>query len=154
MRVLLVRHGVTVDISSASTDYTRWLNQAGRTEVENIGSQIKTTGPAITSMYTSPLVRAVQTAELLAASCGFAGPIESLSALGVDRGSTAEALVPLDHADDDDVIAFVSHMPKVSVLAGHLVGNNSFPPFPTAGAALIDVSNSSLQWMIAPERRS
>ena len=150
MHLLLIRHGSAIDMSLAATDSVRWLTPGGRFEVQNVATQLKQTLPTLSAIYTSPLVRAVQTAEVLAAVCDFGGPIESHPALGTDEGTTAQALAPLNHASDDDTILFVSHMPKVSTLAGHLTGNANFPAFPTAGAALIDLSTNALQWMIAP----
>ena len=156
MRILLVRHGPAVDPYAAPTDETRWLTDAGRRRVRQVASALADVGLRFTCIYTSPLVRAVQTAELLAqAQPGFDGPIEVHRALAPEHGSTAQALAPMDHAGEDDLIAMVTHEPKVRILAGHLTGLSSFPAFRTGAACLVehDGRRGRFQWMMDPESR-
>jgi phosphohistidine phosphatase len=154
MRVLLVRHGEAVDMRSAPTDHDRWLTDAGRKTVTKVGTALSTLDLQYTCIYTSPLVRAVQTAEILAAThADFHAPLEVRSALSSETGSTAQALEPLVHAADDDLIVMVTHMPKVGVLAGHLCQLSSFPSFRTGSACLLNVENGKgrFEWMLDPE---
>jgi len=154
MQVLLVRHGEAVDIRSATTDYDRWLTRAGRQTVAKVGTALAQLGMQYSRVYTSPLVRAVQTAEILAATHPqFEGLLEVEPALSIDLGSTAEALEPLEHADDEDLIVMVTHMPKVAVLAGHLCQVSTGPPFRTGSACLLSVEHGKarIEWMLDPE---
>ena len=150
MKALIVRHGAAVSPAYADTDAVRWLTPEGRAETIAVGKEIAATGITWTAVYTSPLVRAVQTAETLVQVTGFTGPVEVHTPLSLDQGTTAQALQPLEHAGDNDVIVLVSHMPKVASLAAHLTDDNNFPGFVTAGAALIDVPSKTMQWMITP----
>src|SRR5262245_19157912 len=67
MHVLLVRHGTATSPDFAPTDEMRWLTDTGRLGVREIGRTLVGMGLRFSRMYTSPLVRAVQTAEILAA---------------------------------------------------------------------------------------
>lgn len=153
MQVLIVRHGEAISISRAPTENERWLTDAGRVDVRRVGRAIAGLGLRYTCIYTSPLVRAVQTAEILSTvHPDFDGPVEVHPALGLDYGSTAQALAPLDHADDDAVIVLVSHMPKVRMLAGHLSGIAQFLGFDAGAACLVHVEDGTgaFQWMMDP----
>lgn len=159
MQILLVRHAEAVDMRSALSDYDRWLTEAGRRAMTKVGESLSTSGLRYTQVYTSPLVRAVQTAEILAASApAFDGPLEVHRALSTEEGTTAEVLAPLEQAPDDALIVMVTHMPKVGVLTAHLGGLVSAPAFRTGSACLLSVADGSgrVEWMLDPsslERR-
>lgn len=154
MQVLLVRHAEAIDIRAAPTDHDRWLTDAGRQTATRVGKALTSHGLRYSCIYTSPLVRAVQTAEIVAATQpGFSGPLEVHAALSSEMGSTAQALEPLEHAGDDDLIVMVTHMPKVGVLAGHLCQLSTFPSFRTSSACLFSIEDGKgrFQWMLDPE---
>jgi phosphohistidine phosphatase len=154
MRVLLVRHGAAVDPDQAGRDRDRWLTEAGRRTVTTVGEMLGRLDLRYTRMYTSPLVRAVQTAEILAMTQPlFDGPLRVHRALSTEEGTTAQALEPLEDALDDEVIVMVTHMPKVGVLAGHLGRLAHPPPFGTSSACLLSVEEGRgrLRWMLNPK---
>lgn len=139
---------------SALTDHDRWLTAAGRQTVTKVGMALAKLDLPYSCIYTSPLVRAVQTAEILASTQpGFHGPLEVQSALSSEVGSTAQALEPLEHAADDDLLVMVTHMPKVGVLAGHLCQLATFPSFRTSAACLLHLEGGKghFQWMLDPQ---
>jgi len=139
---------------SASTDHDRWLTDAGRQTVTEVGKTLTRLNLRYSCIYTSPLVRAVQTAEILAMTQpGFHGPLEVHPALASEVGSTAEALSPLDHAAEEDRIVMVTHMPKIGVLAARLGQLARFPAFDTGAVCLvrIEAGRGRFQWMLDPE---
>jgi phosphohistidine phosphatase len=154
MRVLLVRHGEAVDMRSAPTDHDRWLTDAGRQTMTNVGKALARLDLQYSCVYTSPLVRSVQTAEVLAATHpSFRGPVEVHRALSNEEGTTAQALEPLEHAADGDLVVLVTHMPKAGVLAGHLCQLATFPSFRTGSVCLLSIEGrrGRFQWMLDPE---
>ena len=154
MQVLLVRHADAVDTGSARTDYERWLTDDGRRTMTKVGEALTKIGLRYSRIYTSPLVRAVQTAESLAATqAGFDGPLEVLSALSTEEGSSAQALAPLDQAAGDDLVVMVTHMPKVGVLAAQLGQLSRAPSFRTASAFLLNLEGSKgrVEWILDPD---
>jgi phosphohistidine phosphatase len=153
MQVLLVRHADATDTGSASSDYDRWLTESGRQTMTKVGEELSSSGLRYTRIYTSPLVRAVQTAEILAATApAFDGPVEVQRALSTEEGTTAQALSPLEDAEQGALIVMVTHMPKVGVLASHLGRLASAPGFRTGAACLItlDGANGRVEWMLDP----
>ena len=160
MHVLLVRHAEAVDVQTAASDHDRWLTRQGRATMAGVGAALAGLGLRYDAIYTSPLVRAVQTAELLARTATeFGGEVRALWALSTEKGTTAQALAPLAHAPDDALIAFVTHMPKVGALASHLGQLRFAPEFRTGSACLlrVDGGGGRVEWMLDPrtlERRS
>lgn len=153
MRVLLMRHGDAVDSRAASSDFDRWLTDAGRRTVTTVGEMLSRMNLHYHCVYTSPLVRSVQTAEILAAmQPGFDGPLRVHRALSTEEGTTAQAVQPLEDARDDDLIVMVGHMPKIGVLAAHLGRLAHAPSFSPASVCLLtlDGGKGRVQWMLDP----
>lgn len=139
MRILLVRHGEAVPYDTTPVDERRWLTEAGRAGVRDVALALAQRGVRLTHVYTSPLVRAVQTAEILVQhmhpACDV--PVSVHVGLAADEGNTTQALSPLAKASEDDTIALVTHMPKVSGLAAYLTGNPRFEPFATGAVYML-----------------
>jgi phosphohistidine phosphatase len=79
-------------------------------------------------IWTSPLVRAVQTAEILAVHAGYKGEIRALAELspGRDPGDLLKLLAQERSAGP---LALVGHEPSLSVLAAALVSELGFSGF-------------------------
>jgi phosphohistidine phosphatase len=136
VKVILVRHGEASD-PGAIADGSRFLTARGRETTRAVGEKLRALALVPTQIYTSPLVRAVQTAELLALELGYAGVVIAHEPLAVG-GSTARALSVLDDHGGGDVVMLVTHEPTIRALAGHLSGVGArFPAFPTSGVAVI-----------------
>ena len=91
MKVLVIRHSSAIDPYSAPSDELRWLTPEGRERMRRVGSEIASRITP-TQIYTSPLVRAVQTAEILAARLQYQGRLIVHPPLAVEYGTTAQAL--------------------------------------------------------------
>lgn len=76
-------------------------------------------------VLTSPLVRTVQTAQLLAFALSYEGSLRAHRSLLPDMPVGAVETVINEHADSD--IVLVGHQPSVGALASHLLGMPSFP---------------------------
>lgn len=138
-----MRHGEAVD-GHGCPDAHRYLTAAGRETSRAVAVQLRELGHAPTHIYTSPLVRAVQTAELLAQTVGTPGPTVVVHAPLSPSGTTAQALSVLERHDTDDVVALVTHEPTVRSLAGHLSGlGGAFPRFRTSGVAVMSFDDST-----------
>ena len=119
MSLLIARHGQAIGATFGMTDAGRWLTAVGRKSVVAVGAELKSSGLAVGAVVTSPLVRAVQTAELLAAALGFEGEIVADEAL-VPEASPAEIMSRL--GDYPGPVLLVSHEPLVSALWRYLGG--------------------------------
>ncbi len=137
MRILVMRHGEAVDPHHAPSDDSRWLTGKGRTTVRGVAGALSELGLRYSRIYTSPLVRAVQTAEILASIDWFDGPVQVVAGLDPGQGTTRDALAPLEHAREDDFVVLVGHEPLVRVMTGHLLGVSTFPSFRAGSACLL-----------------
>ena len=135
MKVLLIRHAHAVDQDGPGPDEARHLTARGRSVARRVGERLLAKGIHIDALVTSPLVRAVQTAELVAHGARYGGEIEALVALepGASPRQVAAALAKLG-----DVVAAVGHEPGLSVLAALLAGRASHPPLKKAQVVIVD----------------
>ena len=157
MRILLVRHGEAVPYDTTPVDERRWLTDAGRSGVRSVAQALATRGVRFTHVYTSPLVRAVQTTEILVQHVHPASdvPVSVHVALSAEEGGIHQALAPLAKAGEDDTIALVTHMPKVSAMAAYLTGNQRFEPFDTGAVYMLTRTGGgpcSVEFALSPGR--
>ena len=81
MQIYLVRHGDAVPEEDAGSDRDRWLSARGREAARILGRLLREQNLEPDAIVCSPLPRAVQTAELIAATIDYLAPIVSLRAL-------------------------------------------------------------------------
>jgi phosphohistidine phosphatase len=140
MRVVLIRHGEASD-PHASSDGSRHLTANGRAVTAQVARALRALDIVPTAIYTSPLVRAVQTAEIVAHVLEYAGAVVVHEHL-VPGSTSARALAVLEQHVEDDVVVLVTHEPTVRALAGSLSGlGSAFPGFRTSGVAIVDVED-------------
>jgi phosphohistidine phosphatase len=121
MLLTLVRHGDADAPNGSLGDAGRYLSLRGREQARATGRALALQGPRLTHVWTSPLVRAVQTTELLLAALAFDGIVEARADLYPDSTPRPllEALAKLDSQAD---VLLVGHMPYMASLAGQLLG--------------------------------
>ena len=122
--------------SVAGSDEHRFLTAHGRASSDRVAAALHELGHTPTHFYTSPLVRAVQTAERFVAACSHPGPVVTHRPL-VPGGPTAHALAVLEAHGDADTVALVSHEPTVSTLTAFLTQSAPMG-FVTSGVAVLD----------------
>ncbi len=132
-----MRHGQAVDAYAAASDGQRHLTALGRRQSAEVALAMAARDLVPTHVYTSPLVRAVQTAEAVSHTLRLEVAIPAHAPL-VPGGTTAKALSILEAHAPDDRVLLVSHEPTVRVLGGFL-GQLELPPFPTSGVAVFEV---------------
>src|SRR5437763_1818945 len=135
MRIYLVRHGEAVPEEDAGSDRDRWLNPRGREQARILGRLLREQRVEPDAVLSSPLPRAVQTAELLAASIDYLGAIASLRCL---EPAAQPHVAAREVLAAGGAVLVVGHEPSISVLGAHLLGRPSFPPFRTAQCCAIE----------------
>jgi phosphohistidine phosphatase len=115
MAIYLVRHGEALP---GPDDAARPLSQRGRTEVEQIARLAADLGLRPDEIRHSGLVRAGQTADILAARLAPARGTRAVPGLGPedDPGPVA-----IECAEARESLMLVGHMPHLGRLAGRLV---------------------------------
>jgi phosphohistidine phosphatase len=127
VKLYLVRHAEAIERSATMPDAARYLTPKGRVAFRKIARRVREAGIAPDVIFTSPLLRSVQTAEILAERLKHEGPVvvvkelspgfddRALRSLLADAGNPAEA-------------AFVGHEPDLGDLAATLLSlRGDFP---------------------------
>ena len=133
MEILLIRHGQAVDEAPGLGDAGRWLTAKGRKVSRKVARWVaKSDKRRPATIWTSPLVRAVQTAEILAAEVGYKGELRCLAQLspGHDPGDLIKLLGAETH---EGPLALVGHEPSLSLIANALLTMGAPPPNPRSG---------------------
>jgi phosphohistidine phosphatase SixA len=135
MRIYLVRHGDAVPEEDAGSDRDRWLSPRGREAARILGRLLREQAVAVDAIVASPLPRAVQTAELLAAALDYLDPIATRRCL---EPSAHPRVAAGELATFGGAVLVVGHEPSISALGGFLLGRPAFPPFRTAQCCAIE----------------
>lgn len=148
MRVILIRHGDAVS-SSALGDHGRHLSIDGRRQAAATGRALAEHGVRPSQVWCSPLVRAVQTAELVVASLELDGVIEARDDLYSDS-SVDSLLRALARIDADQTVIVVGHQPYMSTVTSLLL-NCSVSTFATGAAYCLQIAGlfphrAELEW--------
>jgi phosphohistidine phosphatase len=106
-------------------------------------------------ILTSPLVRARQTAELLAAAIKPHPPVVELEEMSPGH-SPAAVLTQVRKLGDWERLALVGHEPDLGYLAAHLVSANHPLPFKKGGMCRIDIVwgrplQGTMVWFLPPK---
>jgi phosphohistidine phosphatase len=119
MDVTLIRHGTAED--HATNDFERALTAGGRAEAERAADRLVGITPPPDSIISSPLVRARQSAELVARRLGFPEPITIDAALVPDAPATGVRDLLAGLGERRHVV-LVGHEPILSAACALLTG--------------------------------
>lgn len=136
MRIILLRHGKAVSSSEVGgVDEHRYLTQHGRQQARLAGQWLSGRSELSPGrVWVSPLVRAVQTAELAVGVWGAPGVVESKRALGLqDNSAVMDSLMTLGGGT---TVLLVGHLPQMGDLARILAGQPDIAS-PTPGTAIV-----------------
>jgi|SRR5215831_3596481 len=153
MRLLVVRHAIAQPPGKDVADEDRQLTPRGRRRFHKAARGLARILPRPDALLTSPLPRAVETAEIAADAWGRVEPtLEPRLAGGDDEGLLSS--IAATHGEDA-VVALVGHEPHVSALLARLIqGAGEHLPFKKGGAALVEVDedarNGRLIWFAPP----
>jgi len=129
-RLFLVRHAHAVDTAPLLGDAGRYLTGKGRKVMREVARDL--VGKGIDEIWTSPLVRAVQTAEILASALGLEDDVVVRAVLGPGHEPKDVLRAVDEQAPKGRCIALVGHEPDLSELASAVLGG-PFGGFKKAG---------------------
>lgn len=146
MDLYLLRHGIAEDGNAGVSDADRALTTEGRRKLRQVLTAACDAKVSLDLIVSSPLKRALQTAEVARRTLKYKGNIVKASAL--EPGATAQQVWDevRDHRDKSSLL-LVGHNPQFSQLAAFLLGSpdvqvdfkkgglmkinfESFPPLP------------------------
>jgi phosphohistidine phosphatase len=162
MNLLVIRHAIALDAAEWARDHAddagRPLTPEGRKKMKRVVRGLHSLVPAIDVLATSPLTRAMQTADIVAAGYDGLKPV-TLPALA--PGQSVPALSEwLDRQRRRDSVAIVGHEPSLSrgvswLLAG---AERSFIEIKKGAVCLLRLEDSmtaasaTLVWALMPSQ--
>ena len=158
MDLLVIRHAIAADPADYADDAERPLTPEGKKKMRRVAKGLRRSVPAIGLLATSPLVRAIETAEIVSAAYdGIATTIVTALAPGHPPAAVARWLEPYR---GHDVVAVVGHEPGLSRMVGwFLTGTErSFIELKKGAACLltfpgaIAAGGAVLVWALAPSQ--
>jgi phosphohistidine phosphatase len=160
MKLLVVRHAPAADkkefARTGKSDDLRPLTAAGKREMRDVARGIRAVVPKVDALATSPLVRAVQTAEILADA--YDGKPVSVDWLRPEASYEDFAQWARSHRAKK-MVAIVGHEPHLSGLVSWLLAESkrSLLELKKGAACLLEVeeasgpSSATLLWSMAPK---
>jgi phosphohistidine phosphatase len=121
MQVYLLRHGIAEDAGPRTPDAKRELTEKGRVKLAGVlrlarGAEVQ---PEL--VLSSPLVRAVQTAEMAREILSVESPVEQTAVL-LPEGSPQKVWEELQGLRNLDSVLLAGHEPLLGELAAFLLG--------------------------------
>jgi phosphohistidine phosphatase len=158
MRLYLIRHAIAEDAADSGADADRALSAEGRGKMRRVAEGLAALEVRLDLVLTSPLLRARETAAIVAPRLGSPVEVLDLLAPGGDPGAIVAAL---RRHRALDAVALVGHQPGLGELASLLVAGSpstSPLPFKKGGVACLEVDLAGgsrrgvLEWFLTPRQ--
>jgi phosphohistidine phosphatase len=158
VKLLIIRHGPAGDRAEweaeGRDDRLRPLTLEGKKEMRRVAKGLAALVTKIDQLATSPLVRAVQSAEIVATE--YDCDVVTVEALA--PGNDPDQVVKWLRGQRGETIAIVGHEPDLSALIGYLLTAKpaSFVTLKKSGTALIELDDfpgpgkAKLEWLLVP----
>ncbi|GIK21196.1 MAG: hypothetical protein HND40_08065 [Ignavibacteriota bacterium] len=141
MNLYLIRHSIAENIAMDKKDFDRELTTEGKTVILNSVKNWKNFIKKIDVILTSPLIRAVQTSEIILSEFKPAPVIIKDNNLGT--GSRSSDLIELLNTLEYENVAVVGHQPDLSIHINNFCNSGSLSiAFPPAALAGIEFDNA------------
>ena len=118
--LMLLRHAIAEDASASGRDEDRRLTGEGKRKLREVAAGMRALDLPVELVLTSPLIRAVETAEIVADAFGSAEDVETTSALSPGAGPDA-VIAALRDVGRPSGIVLVGHEPDLAALASTLL---------------------------------
>jgi len=154
MKVFFLRHGIAEDAQNwKGGDASRPLTAEGRDRMAREAKTIAKLDLGLDIILTSPLVRARETAEIVADRLNLRDKLREDSRLAEGFGAGQLAAILHDHADQ--TLMLVGHEPDMSATVGRLTGGAKID-LKKGGLACIELHDRSsmqgeLLWLVTPK---
>lgn len=152
----LVRHGLAEERGDAWPDDTkRPLTDEGISRMRKAARGLARLGVSVEVVLTSPLVRARQTAEILAGALDPRPSLVNVDSLAPD-GTYASVVADLEKHARKTRLALVGHEPMIGELAARFLGSRHPIEFKKGAVCRIDIDlppagPGDIRWMLTPK---
>jgi len=151
MEICFFRHGEAELPGATATDEERQLTETGRDDTRLVAETLQRAGVVFGRLFTSPLIRARQTAEIVGEVFGLPPQTTELLRPGVGLGEIQKLLSdqPSSH------VLLIGHEPDLSRVVSQLIGGGRIR-LATSGVACVQMDRvepgaARLMWLVAPE---
>jgi phosphohistidine phosphatase len=159
MLLCLIRHGIAAPRGADVAEVDRPLTPEGVRRMRRSARGLHRLGLEIDTIWTSPLARARQTADIVAAEYAMTGSLHEEPALQPEV-DVARVIEQLRKQPKQARIALVGHEPQLGHLATCLLTGlkTSALAFKKGGAACIEIESfrrpirGQLQWLLTPRQ--
>ena len=157
MELYILRHGIAEDGHAELPDEQRQLTAEGRSKLREVLKVARRAGVSPSLIVTSPLVRAVQTAEIAAEELSYNSELVRNRAL-IPEADPRDTWTEIRLHSDESQLLLSSHNPLCASLAGYLLGSRNLWVDYKKGAILrIDLDrfgpepHGVLRWFLTPK---
>jgi phosphohistidine phosphatase len=156
LRIYVLRHGIAEDAAAGLTDAERALTQEGKRKLRSVLERARRAGLQPNLILTSPLKRAVETAEIAAAVLGIKSDLVHTNALV--PSSSPERVWKEIRSRKAEAILLAGHEPLLSLVVAYLLGCPALQVrMKKATLVSIEVESDAAQphgvllWMLIPK---
>jgi len=158
MDCVLLRHGIAMEQDEwGGSDADRPLTERGAMRVAQVAAGLKHLDVQPTHIFSSPLLRAIETAKILQKSLRISSAVQIIDELLPDSPPN-KLLSGLQNVLPESCVLLIGHEPQLGMAAGVLLTGRPSTSFPLkkAGACLIEVSipakpgRGILRWWLTP----
>ena len=144
MKIIFIRHAEAIDRCDAIVEEKRYLTPKGRISFRETARTMIKKGVEPELIISSPLLRAIQTADILAESLTYKGPLEALDELepGFDIDQLRKLLHRYQHINE---LVIVGHEPDLGSIITSLLGLDKGFAFKKGGAVRLTIDPADLQ---------
>jgi len=154
MELYLLRHGIAEDRAASGRDADRRLTDEGRAKLRRVLERAHSAGVSPSLILSSPLRRALETAEIAAHELGYEGKIVRIQALAPEASPQQVWEAIREHRDESAVL-LAGHEPLFSATFAYLLGSTrAMVHFRKGALARIDVAGFGptpvgvLEWLL------
>jgi phosphohistidine phosphatase len=151
MKLYIMRHGAAEEKAATGRDFDRVLTATGRERTRLVAADLGRLAEAPNRVLSSPLLRARETAQIVAEELKIVPPVELCDELG--PGGDEAALVRRLVGAGEKRIMIVGHEPDLSVLAEGLVGpfGRGFEKSMVVSVRIREGERASLRFVLEPK---
>lgn len=160
LELYMIRHGLAGSpLDDESLDETRPLKKKGKEKMKEIAKGLKELKITFDIVLTSPLLRALESAEIVNAYCGKTKDVTVTELLA--PGSSHQGLIRLLNKHKDlEKVAIVGHEPFLSGFASYCIAKSISPliNLKKGGALMLEVDQvikpgrCILSWLMEPKQ--
>jgi len=144
VKIIFIRHAAAIDRGAGITDDRRYLTPKGRAFFRDTAQTIIKKGTEPELILTSPLLRAIQTADILAESLVYNGPLVAADELepGFDLHRLRKVI---DQYQQVSELIIVGHEPDLSSIVVELLGLRDGFSFKKGSAIRLNIDPANLR---------